>query len=184
MKAIKNIITAILCLGILVACSKNTDGTGTSPSGMRVKMKDAPGDFQKVYIEITAVQMHYVSDNMNDTNRWVNIKTNAGVYDLLLLQNGTTEVIADDANIPPGKIDKMRLVLGSRNSVIIDGISFNLRPAISMQKDLAFDFNKFLRSHKKYEAVIDFDAKQSIIADGFGGFTLKPSIKLESVTEN
>lgn len=100
-----------------------------------------------------------------------------------MLQNNITTILADDADVPPGKVDQMRLVLGTNNSVVIDGASFELRTPSYTQTGLTFDMNVFLKSNKKYEALIDFDAHQSIVSEGVGAFILKPTIKVESFNE-
>lgn len=180
MKTIKNFIAAILCISMLAACGKDGDGTGRS--SMRVKMKDAPGDFQKVNVEIISVQVHHTDEN-NPGGSWTTLATNAAVYDLLLLQDSITAVLANNTQIPSGGVDQLRLILGANNSVMVDGIVFPLKTPSAMQSGLKINMNTFLEDGETYEVLIDFDANASIVVEGNGSFSLKPVIKVESIIE-
>lgn len=175
MKTIK-IFAAILCLVMLAACNKNAE------SAMRVRMTDAPGDFQQVNVEVISVQVHY-SNEKNEDKAWVSLATNAGIYDLLTLQNDITAVLAPDTKIPAGGIDQMRLVLGAKNTVMIDSLVFDLKTPSAMQSGLKFNINAFLQADETYDVLIDFDAAKSIVIEGNGSFSLKPVIRVESVIQ-
>jgi hypothetical protein len=155
MKTIKLIAAFFLVFTMSAACNKSGSGQST----MRVKMTDAPGPFTKVNVEIRDVEVHTVKG-------WVSLPTNAGVYDLLTLQNDVTVVLANDQKIPAGSVDQMRLILGTHNSVMIDDLSFPLRTPSAMQSGLKFNINATFEDDKEYEVLIDFDANESIVIEG------------------
>jgi hypothetical protein len=172
MKTFKLIAAFFLVLSI-AACNKSGDGH----SSMRVKMTDAPGPFSKVNVEIRDVEVH------TQDHGWVSLPTNAGVYDLLTLQNDVTVLLANDKEIPAGQVDQMRLILGSHNTVVIDDVTFPLNTPSAMQSGLKFNINAFFDSDKDYEVLIDFDANQSIVIQGDGTYSLKPVLRLKAITE-
>lgn len=181
MKNAGKFLIGILAIGLIVGgiegCSK--DG-GTSR--MYVRMKDVPGPFQQVNVDIKRVDIHY-SDTDKGSNGWVSLPTNAGVYDLLTLQNNVTVVLTNPDDIPAGKVQQMRLILGSTNSVMIDSLMFPLSAPSSENTGLKFNLDFDFIKDKSYEVKIDFDAQHSIVLDGHGGYSLKPVIKVESITK-
>jgi hypothetical protein len=179
MKKVGKYLAGILAIGLIVGCIEgcNKDG-GTSR--MYVKMKDVPGPYQQVNVDIKGVEIHY-SDSDKGSGGWVSLPTNAGVYDLLTLQNNVTAVLTNPDDIPAGKVQQMRLILGTSNSLMIDSLMFPLSTPSAQNTGLKFNLNfDFLRD-KSYEVRIDFDAQNSIILNGHGGYSLKPVIKVDGI---
>lgn len=177
MKTIKKIAVALFCIGILTACGKNG-----GESTMSAKMTDAPGDFEKVNVEVIGFQLHY-QDEENEAKSWVSLNTNAGIYDLLELQNNVTALIASNTKIPAGKVNQIRLVLGANNSVQVDGVVFDLKTPSAMQSGLKIKVDAIFKANKDYEILIDFDAAKSIVIEGNDNYSLKPVIQVESLIE-
>lgn len=168
-------IAAIMFLAL--SCDKDRQ-TGT----MTVKMKDAPIAFEAVNVEVIKVQVSY--ENSGDANApsgWVDLQTKAGVYNLLELQNGITAVLVDEETLPVGHAAQMRLILGSNNTVVVDGEVFNLEMSSQMNTGIKFNLNAQIKNKGRTEVLIDFDANQSIIVTGNGSFLLKPVIKVEGL---
>ncbi len=140
-------------------------------------MTDAPGPFTKVNVEIRDVEIH------SEGKGWISLPCNAGVYDLLTLQNDVTVVLANDHKIPAGQASQMRLILGSHNSVMIGDASFPLNTPSAMQSGLKFNINASFEDDKDYEVLIDFDANESIVIEGDGTYSLKPVLRLKAITE-
>jgi hypothetical protein len=163
---------AIILATAIASCNKEENGT----SHMTVKMTDAPGDFQQVNVEVLEVRVHHNSG-------WVTLPTNQGVYDLLTLQNDITTVLVNQGEIPAGHIDQFRLILGANNTVMIDSLIFPLQTPSAQQSGLKINVNGDFAPNETYELLIDFDAGQSIVEQGNGGFLLKPVIKLESIIQ-
>lgn len=173
----KIMIVALALISLITACNK--DG-GTSR--MYVKMKDAPGDFQQVNVEVIGVEVHYSNDSEGNEG-WVSLPTNAGVYDLIQLQNNITAVLTDPTDIPAGSVTQMRLILGANNSVMVDSTVLFLATPSAQNTGLKFNLNTNFHEDHSYEVLIDFDAAASIVLEGNGSFSLKPVIKVESITE-
>lgn len=163
---------AILLLAGMTACHKENQ-----TSRMTVKMTDAPGDFQQVNVEVLQVEVHH------DSQGWVSLPTNQGIYDLLTLQNDITTVLVNQGELPAGHIDQFRLVLGDANTVMIDSVYYDLSTPSAQQSGLKINVNADFAPNETYELLIDFDAGQSIVQQGNGGYSLKPVIKLEGIVE-
>ncbi|MES2800624.1 MAG: DUF4382 domain-containing protein [Bacteroidota bacterium] len=175
MKA-KNVIVAVLMLGMaLVSCDKQ------GQSKMTVRMTDAPGDFEHVFVDVQEVQVHYSGGG--NPGAWVSLQTNAGIYDLLTLQNGITTVLAPNTVIPSGKITQIRLILNTQNSVVVDGLTFPLQTSSATQTGLKINLNTVLDPGEDYEVLLDFDAEKSIVLEGNGSYSLKPTIKVLSIVQ-
>lgn len=177
MKTISLFVITILFTVLMTACSKEE-----GYSDVQVRMTDEPGDFQKVNVEILAVEVHY-SDTEEGRDGWVTLATKSGIYDLLLLQNDVTVVLANGGKLPIGLVDQMRLVLGSENSIVIDDVVFDLKTPSAQQSGLKINLGTVFGPNKTYQILIDFDAGKSIVDHGNGSFSLKPVIKVESIVE-
>lgn len=168
---IKSSLLAFAAVAVL-GCRK-VGSTGQ----MTVKMTDAPGDFEQVNVDIREVQVQV------EGHGWVNLPTNQGVYDLLTLQNDITTILVNEGELPAGHVNQFRLVLGSSNTVKVDGLYFPLATPGAQQSGLKININADVAPNETYELLIDFDAGESIVEEGNGGYSLKPVIKLAGIVE-
>lgn len=163
---------ALMMLSVFTACKKSSDGTAR----ITVRMIDAPGDYEAVNIDIEDVQIKASDDN--GSNGWVSLDgVKTGVYDLIELTGGLEAVLAD-AEIPAGRVSQIRLVLGSKNTVKIDGTTHNLTTPSAQQSGLKINLNADIAEGVTYSVLLDFDAARSIVVAGASGkYNLKPVIK-------
>lgn len=96
------------------------------------------------------------------------------------MTGGNNIVLADD-EIPSGRINQIRLILGDDNTVVIDGQTFPLSTPSAQQSGLKLNVNQELEGGILYEYILDFDADKSIVRQGNGGYSLKPVIRVELV---
>jgi hypothetical protein len=156
-----------------IACSKHEKGE----SKLTVKMVDAPGDFQEVNVEVLEVMVH------NEYNGWISLPTNAGIYDLLTLQNDVSATLVNQGSLPSGDITQFRMILGSNNTVMVDSIIYELKTPSAEQSGLKLNVKSNFDANELYEIIVDFDAEKSIVKKGNGNYSLKPVLKLESVNQ-
>ena len=65
-------------------------------------------------------------DDGRDTSViWQDLQIRPGVYDLLTLRNGTDTLLAS-GTIPEGKIKRIKITLGTNNSLVKDSVSYPL----------------------------------------------------------
>ncbi len=175
MKNIKIILIALAVTFIFTACKKQS-----GDASMTVQLKDAPANWDAVWVDIKSVELNY-SGNTPGPSGWVILDTKAGIYDLLQLQNGVVVILTDNTIIPAGKVSQMRLILGSNNSIVIDGVTSPLTIPSSENTGIKINLNTNLRAGYHTVVLLDFDAEKSIVFEGNGGIKLKPVLKVENI---
>lgn len=178
----------ILCLLSLffIQCDDNDDAApppGTSQ--LTINMSDGPGDYDAVYIEILDIKIKNSSDEGEEG--WVSVANpeivgEGKIYDLLTLTGGVSIVLADTP-VTSGHLGQIRLILGDQNTVVVDGVTHTLDTPSAQQSGLKLLVNQNLSSGIEYEFMLDFNVDKSIVSQGNGGYSLKPTIKV-STTAN
>ncbi|TDW96249.1 DUF4382 domain-containing protein [Dinghuibacter silviterrae] len=162
---------------LFAACQKSNNSSGNSQ--LEVRLTDGPANYQAVYIDVEKVEVN-VSSDTGTTSGWQTLPLlHPGVYNLLDFRNGIDTVLAS-VSLPAGTLSQMRLVLGSNNSVVIDGQSYPLKTPSAQQSGLKFNIHSTLTPGIVYRLWIDFDASHSIVATGNGKYILKPVIRTYS----
>lgn len=174
MKALR-ILLAILFLVatsfVFTSCKKDKGN-----SRLSVYLTDAPAGYDAVLIDIVSVQIK-VSADQND-NGWQQLPVNAGVYNLLDFTNGM-DTLLSTIELPAGKVSQLRLILGTNNSIVVNGIStpLPLETPSAQTSGLKFNIHADLVEGVEYKLWIDFDAARSIVITGNNDYKLKPVIR-------
>jgi hypothetical protein len=173
----KIVISSLLAACIFFSCSKNNDNSPASgETDFSVYLTDGPALYDKVYIDIQSVQVHFSDDT--DENAWHTIQMiHPGVHNLLQLANGKDTLLAQQ-RIAARKISQVRFILGTDNSVVINGVSFPLKTPSAQESGLKFNVDVTLTAGIEYKIWTDFDAAKSIVATGNNEFILKPVIRV------
>lgn len=156
----------------LVACQKENTGNAGSTT-LKVRLTDAPIMADSVNVDILKVRVNF----RNDSTGWIDLTTNAGIYDLLGLQNGVDTLLAT-GTIPSNSVKEIRLVLGTANTIVVNGISYPLTIPSGSESGLKLKINKQLNGPVD-SLLIDFDAALSIHQTGAGEYKLKPVLKIK-----
>jgi hypothetical protein len=187
---------AVLILFIPFSCQKNSEDLKIPEGQQRVKIRlsDNPVNYDAVYVDIQQVVVQVIPDscrrrdyNNNDCydddeyrcSIWDTLDIRAGVYNLLSLSNGVDTLLASGFT-PGGRINKIKLVLGDRNSVVIDSVSYpltlwNNQHSVTIQVKGA-DIDEV--TPDDLQLWLDFDAGGSIVKVSHNRFVLKPRIKI------
>jgi uncharacterized membrane protein len=165
----KIVIVSLLsiCTICFVACKKDA-----SSSQLKVRMTDAPGEWDAVNIDLKEVQVKLNTDS----TKWITLQTNTGIYDLLGLQNGIDSLIAQGTFSTTETVKEIRLIVGSENSITVNGQTYALTIPSGAETGLKIKINKKLNATIE-TVLIDFDAALSIRQE-VDGFKLQPVIKL------
>lgn len=169
LRKITLVLTAFLSLVLFNACQKESNGT----TKLEIHLTDNPFNAAEVNVDIREVRVNL----RDDSSGWVSVNTNAGVYNLLALQNGIDTVLAAGV-IPVGALKEVRFVLGDNNSIKIDSTLYPLTIPRGSESGLKIKLNKQLNATLD-SLVIDFDAALSILQTGTGEYKLKPVIKIK-----
>jgi hypothetical protein len=162
-------LSAAISSLFIIACKKETAGSST----LRIRMTDAPMDLEEVNVDLQQVNIKFAKD----TNSWINMPTEVGVYNLLGLQNGLDTLIAEGTYAQGDHVKEIRLVLGSDNTVKEGGAIYPLTIPSGGSSGLKIKINKKLSSSLD-SLLIDFDAALSIQKEG-DGYKLRPVVKLK-----
>jgi len=166
MKTLKYFILAAAVSTLWVGCDQDSSSERTR---VKVRLTDAPGNFQEVNVEVTGVVFKMDSST-------VNLNVTAGVYNLLDFTNGLDTLIAS-AEVESGKLSQVRLILGTNNTVMVDDEVYPLSTPSAQQSGLKLNMNATLIPGVDYELLLDFDASQSVVKNGNGSYHLKPVIR-------
>ncbi len=175
----KKIVLAALVIAIASAitftsCKKDTPSPApatNSTATYQMRMTDSPGDYQEVNVHVIGAEVHVANYG------WLPLNVNAGVYNLLSLANGIDTLIGT-GQIPTGLVSEVRLILGSNNSVKINGNSYALETPSADQSGLKLKVHTTLLKDLVYSVTLDFDAGRSIVVTGNNTYKLKPVIRV------
>jgi hypothetical protein len=113
----------------------------------------------------------------NNCEVWSDLQINPGIYDLLTLRNGT-DTLLGSSFIPKGKIMKIKINLGSRNSIMADSVTSPLEI-----RDGSDFFIIKIRgeqidsiSANNFNLILDFNLAKSIHFED-GVYWLRPEIR-------
>ena len=161
-----------------ISCNKN-EASSTGKARLQVALTDDPGNYEVVNIDVQDIRINY----SNDTGKgWVSLPgVRTGNYDVLRLANGRDTILAN-AEIQTGKIQQIRLVLGSNNFVKLNGQTYNHQTPSAQQSGLKINIHQDVNEGITYKLLLDFDASRSIVQTGNGNnnnqkYILKPVIR-------
>lgn len=209
MKILKSQITwlslLILTVSLLVTACRKQAIQPNSPANAKqlsVYLTDDPCQYDSVFIDIRYVEVkidttiHMNDDNYGDDDndssddhqhrdqygKWDTLSLQPGVYNILQLRNGV-DTLLGAANLPVGKIRKIRLTLGTHNSLVYAGVTYPLNLLQGTSNYV------YLKIHSEDEEEIaegksviriDFNVCESIISYG-GQYYLRPRLKAFSM---
>lgn len=173
-KTILVVCSCIVLTAISLSSCKKNNNPGNSK--MTVYLTDDPASYDAVSIDIQDIQVNSSSDNGTDKG-WVSIAPHrTGIYNLLDFKNGLDTLLGSD-ELPAGTISQIRLILGTNNSVTLNGITYPLTTPSAQQSGLKLNVHATLVAGIEYKIWLDFDAGRSIVVTGNGGYILKPVIR-------
>lgn len=163
-------IAFICMLGILGIFSSCKEGGSSSLTPLSIKMTDAPGSYDALYLSIKEIQV--LTSEGEST-----MEVNAEPFDILRFRMGKDTLIASQ-DVPAGKIQEIRVVLNETgNEIVIDGESFELKTPSGQSSGVKLKVNDELTEGVAYTLTLDFDAAKSVVRTGNGKYILKPVIR-------
>lgn len=207
-KPVRFLVVLILAIIVFfIACQKQIDNinNNTNTKKLSVYLTDDPCQFDSLFVDIRFVEVKIDTSNHQDDDhhgdndddgdddlhhhdsygKWDTLSINAGVYNILKLRNGI-DTLLGSGNISIGKIRKIRITLGTNNSIVVGGITKPLNLLSGSNKYV------YLKIHKEDEdddntnqsAIwLDFDVCSSIKIIG-GQYFLKPVLKSFSMKKS
>ena len=165
------IFPAIAALLISITACQKDNNNGTT--NLQIHLTDNPFNATEVNVDLREVRVNL----QDDSTGWITLNTNAGVYNLLALQNGVDTLLAS-GTIPTGTLKEIRFVLGNDNTIKINNTIYPLTIPSGSESGLKIKLNKKLNASLD-SLLIDFDAALSIMLTGNGEYKLKPVLKIK-----
>jgi len=178
-----------LAVIIFISCQKEaTSGNAETvsinkPHSIAIYLTDDQTPiFDSIFIDIQKLEVKV--EDSSGIESWINLNINPGVYNILRLRNGIDTLFAT-GTLPNARVKKVRLTLGTQNSVVTNGQTFPLSVHDNDREVIAnLDATNFeIVPPNEVLFWIDFDASRSIQTDNSGqgnhnGFRLKSHIKI------
>ncbi len=171
---------------VFYSCQKEVSGNTTDtnkPHAVKIYLTDHQTPvFDSVFVDIQGLQVKLEDDSLSNGG-WVSLAIRPGVYNILRFRNGL-DTLFGNGTLPNARVQKVKLVLGTQNSVMKDGQSTPLRIKDEDREVIAnLDASNFEISNGQVFFWIDFDAGNSIQVDNSGsgnnnGYRLKSHIKI------
>lgn len=167
---------AALATGVLLLSGMSSCNRDKQTGHLQLRMMDAPSpfNFDAIYVDVIGVEVNIEPECCDP--EWLTLNSGAGVYNLLTLVNGT-DVILVNEDIPAGRINQVRLILGSGNTIVVDGVSHPLTIPSGSESGLKINVHQTLEGEGDVTLMLDFDAAHSIHITGNGEYKLKPVIR-------
>src|SRR4051812_41715352 len=112
------IILFLLSSSVYFGCQKSVSGSSTNkPHTAKIFLTDHQTPvFDSVFIDIQKLEVKLEDDSLANDG-WVQLAINPGVYNILRFRNGL-DTLFGTGTLPNGNIRKLRLTLGTNNSVM------------------------------------------------------------------
>lgn len=145
---VATICSAFILLALNFSCQKSISAAIDAHSGnssVNIYLTDDPAlSFDKLLLDIRTLEIkvedndqeHHENEHQQETDDndnhgstsggWMNVSIRAGVYDILSFRNGLDTLLSTGVFSTASKLKKIRLTLGSNNSVVINGTTLPL----------------------------------------------------------
>lgn len=168
---------AIAAIAVSSNGCKDDDKDGGTAS-LKVSMENTitkMAVYDSVNIDIQQISIH-ISTDTNATSGWFDLETNAGIYNLLDYTLGNDTIVAFDTLLQAQTISQVRLLLGDNNTVVEDGVPYDLETPSGQTSGIKLQVHQALLPGFAYILQLDFDPYQSIVKTGNGKYKLNPVI--------
>lgn len=177
--------------GLLFWAGCDSGGTGGTAQGdVTLRLTDAPAALDSAVVTIERVDL-VTEDGVDDDDDdgVITLTEDTRQLDLLQLQNGNEELLADEITVPEGEYSQLRFVLGDEqgdNYVFVNGERQMLTVPSGAQSDIKIILPEveIENDGDQIDITLDFDVEESFIDQGNGTYRFKPTIKVKNVFVN
>ena len=172
MKTFFNLLIVVFLVGVF-SCSLD-DKSSAPPAGnpvFSVKLVDAPSAYDAVNVEIVGMEANIGSG-------WITLALdNKGIYNLLSFTNGNSLTLINYKVITPYTISEVRLILGTNNTVVVNGETFELKTPSGQTSGYKVKMHpQTLVTGGVYVLMLDFNTEKSVHETGNGKYMLQPVV--------
>ena len=165
MKLMRSVRLIIIALSIvsLYSCSKEYE-TKTFPDSalVTIKLQGLSSSLSNANIDISDIQFQMKADP-SEEDAWKSLQTvNMGVHDLVQVTGSQVVTLVDFDEIELGRIFGLKLILGDNNSVVKNGVSYDLIMNTDAQNEVINIVDKDIVANMLYEFIVEFDIEASV----------------------
>lgn len=144
----------------VISCNKdNYNDNSNNPINVRdvtVRLTTDGGRFDAVNLDIQGVEFITLKDSV------INIPMpTPGVYNLMSYKNGL-DVLLAEAKIPAEEVGNVKLILGTNNSVVMNGVEYPLSLPAASDTSMYILLNQSFTAIGSYKIWLALDAMRSI----------------------
>ena len=172
------IVIMFFFVALFTNCSEENASFDIEKANISVKLFDAPGDYESVFVEVKDVLL-LIIDDKTVPNCWLSLNAKEGIYDLLDLTGGVEALLVEDLKIPTGIVYEIKLLLGDNNTIVMNnGETLPLFTPNTLQTGLEIRIDQQIKPNLDYTFLLDFDVAQSIVKTPTPDYIiLKPEIR-------
>lgn len=171
------VLIGLVSLLFLTACrGSDDDGFSDTSSGFTLSITDGPIEgARSVVIPIIGVEIKPKDAPVIPFSLDVPFEEN-----LLDFQDGTSEFLLDDIDLPEGDYEFIRLVVDDANAFIelISNERFKLPIPAAFVDQLQVSFNATIDDDDEIDLTIDIDLRKSVFDMGSNVYELRPALRL------
>jgi len=170
-------ISLMFLFAMFYGCKDSPTAPANENAGLKIYLTDSPASFDAVYITVTKVEVNKNVSASNSDSGWITLNSTPKTYNLLTLRNGA-EAVLGDTTLVTGQYNQIRLIIGSGSYVVLNGVRANLVIPSGMQTGIKLVHQFNITANSTTNLTLDFDANRSIVIEGNGTLTLKPTIRI------
>jgi len=179
---LKIALAALFSIALITACQKETSSNSQDPlntvppgqSHLSVFLTDDQSlIFDSIFIDIQMLEVKV--EPRNGAEHWDTLTIRPGIYNILKFRNGV-DTLFGTGFIANGEIKKIRLTLGTRNSVVLKGVTFTLAMHNNEMQVVINIPNTDSIDPAHFRLWLDFDGHGSVIEVRHNQFELKARI--------
>ena len=182
------ILTIVILAGMLLWAGCDSFSTSPSPNAssdteqaghIQVYLTDAPGDIAEAFVTVKRVELV-----PSGTDSIVVLSDSTRRLDLLTLQNGVTETLAD-TTLPAGTYGQIRFIIGNDATIRLeDGSTPQLKVPSGPQTGIKIVVPDFTVETEEdtVQVTLDFNVEDSFVKAGRSGkYIFKPTVRAQAM---
>jgi len=157
---------------MISGCTKPDIGESSSIS---IYLNNSPAKYDKVSIEIKEIMVLFSNNKISGT--WTSFTNfNNGEYNLTDLPDAKDTLLVT-SKIMTGTISQILLIFGNNNSIVVDGIQYNLDVSPEYLSGIKIMITDTIKNGINNKINLNFDESKSIVQSFPGKFKLVPAIR-------
>jgi hypothetical protein len=135
---------------------------------------------ESINVTITKVEVSKGTEEEDDAE-WITVIDEKQKYDLMKLQDGNWDFLAEDISLEAGQYNQIRIHVTRENTITFenDSTEYDLKIPSAAESGVKLTGANFIvEAGQETEVVVDFDADESVHVTGEGRYIMRPTIRM------